>query len=57
MDYPGLLAKDGPICPVLIEPTCKSLVKQRLCACGMRWKSKGARIVLRLRAPTDTVGR
>jgi len=39
------------------EAACKTLVKQRLCASGMRWKNKGAKIVLRLRALTRTTGR
>jgi len=39
------------------EAACKTLVKQRLCASGMRWKRKGAGIVLSLRALTHTVGR
>jgi hypothetical protein len=28
------------------EAACKTLVKQRLCASGMRWKHKGAKIIL-----------
>jgi hypothetical protein len=31
------------------EAACKTLVKQRLCNSGMRWKSQGAKIVLTLR--------
>ena len=57
MDYPGFLAEHLPIGSGVTEAACKSLVKQRLCASGMRWKTKGAKIVLSLRALTNTVGR
>jgi hypothetical protein len=57
MDYPGFLADNLPIGSGVTEAACKSLVKQRLCASGMRWKTKGAKIVLSLRALTNTVGR
>jgi hypothetical protein len=57
MDYPGCLAEHLPIGSGVTEAACKSLVKQRLCASGMRWKTKGAKIVLSLRALTNTVGR
>ena len=57
MDYPGFLAEHLPIGSGVTEAACKRLVKQRLCASGMRWKTKGAKIVLSLRALTQTVGR
>jgi len=57
MDYPGFLAEHLPIGSGVTEAACKSLVKQRLCASGMRWKTKGAKIVLSLRALTNTPGR
>jgi hypothetical protein len=57
MDYPGFLAENLPIGSGVTEAACKSLVKQRLRASGMRWKTKGAKIVLSLRALTNTVGR
>jgi hypothetical protein len=57
MDYPGFLAEGLPIGSGVTEAACKTLVKQRLCASGMRWKTKGAGIVLSLRALTQTVGR
>ena len=57
MDYPGFLAENLPIGSGVTEAACKTLVKQRLCASGMRWKTKGAKIVLSLRALTNTVGR
>jgi len=57
MNYPGFLAEHLPIGSGVTEAACKTLVKQRLCASGMRWKNKGAGIVLSLRALTQTVGR
>ena len=57
MDYPGFLAAGLPIGSGVTEAACKTLVKQRLCASGMRWKTKGAGIVLSLRALTHTAGR
>jgi hypothetical protein len=57
MDYPGFLADNLPIGSGVTEAASKSLVKQRLCASGMRWKNNGAKIVLALRAWTHTVGR
>jgi hypothetical protein len=32
-------------------------VKQRLCGSGMRWKNKGAKVVLSLRALVQTTNR
>jgi hypothetical protein len=57
MDYPGFLAENLPIGSGVTEAACKALVKQRLCASGMRWKSKGARIILTLRSLANTAGR
>ena len=57
MDYPGFSADHLPIGSGVTEAACKTLVKQRLCASGMRWKNKGARVVLSLRALTHTTGR
>jgi hypothetical protein len=57
MDYPAFTAAGLPIGSGVTEAACKTLVKQRLCASGMRWKNKGAKIVLSLRALTHTVGR
>jgi hypothetical protein len=57
MDYPGFTAEGLPIGSGVTEAAYKSLVKQRLCASGMRWKNKGAGIVLSLRALTPTAGR
>lgn len=57
MDYPSFIAEDLPIGSGVTEAACKSLVKQRLCASGMRWKNTGAKVVLSLRALTNTAGR
>lgn len=57
MDYPGFLAENLPIGSGVTEAACKTLVKQRLCASGMRWKNKGARIILSLRSLATTAGR
>ena len=57
MDYAGFPAAGLPIGSGVTEAACKTLVKQRLCASGMRWKHTGANIVLGLRALTHTAGR
>jgi hypothetical protein len=57
MNYPGFVAEQLPIRSGVTEAACKSLVKQRLCASGMRWKTAGAKSVLSLRALTHRVGR
>jgi hypothetical protein len=50
MDYANYRANHFPIGSGATEAACKTLVKQRLCCSGMRWKEKGASIVLSLRA-------
>jgi hypothetical protein len=57
MGYPGFVREGLPIGSGVTEAACKTLVKQRLCASGMRWKNKGAKIILSLRALTQTSGR
>jgi hypothetical protein len=39
-----------PIGSGVTEAACKTLVKQRLCRSGMRWKETGAQMILSLRA-------
>jgi hypothetical protein len=46
-----------PIGSGVTEAACKTLVKQRLCRSGMRWKPKGAQIILSLRALVLTATR
>jgi hypothetical protein len=50
MDYANALQNHWPIGSGVTEAACKTLVKQRLCRSGMRWKEKGAAVVLSLRA-------
>ena len=50
MHYARYRAKSMPIGSGVTEAACKTLVKQRLCSSGMKWKERGASIVLRLRA-------
>lgn len=57
MDYAGFHADKLPIGSGVTEAACKVLVKQRLCGSGMRWKKKGAGIVLSLRALSESPGR
>lgn len=57
MDYARHTAENLPIGSGVTEAACKTLVKQRLCGSGMRWKKRGARIVLSLRALVQTTNR
>jgi len=50
MHYAQLRQKNYPIGSGVTEAACKTLIKQRLCCSGMRWKEKGASIILSLRA-------
>jgi hypothetical protein len=50
MNYAQYQEKKYPIGSGVTEAACKTLVKQRLCCSGMRWKEKGAGIILSLRA-------
>ena len=50
MNYHFYQCKGLPIGSGVTEAACKTLVKHRLCASGMRWKEHGAGIVLSLRA-------
>ncbi len=54
MDYASNITENLPIGSGVTEAACKTLVKQRLCGSGMRWKKQGARIVLSLRALVQT---
>ena len=46
-----------PIGSGVTEAACKTLVKQRLCGSGMRWKDTGIKVVLSLRALVQTPSR
>ncbi len=50
MNYATALDHHWPIGSGVTEAACKTVVKQRLCRSGMRWKEKGAAVVLSLRA-------
>ena len=49
MNYAEHLKKNHSIGSGVTEAACKVIVKQRLCESGMKWKNKGASIVLSLR--------
>lgn len=57
MDYARCLAEHWPLGSGVTEAACKTLVKQRLCQSGMRWKEAGAGIILSLRALVLTKSR
>jgi len=57
MDYATHLMQKLPIGSGVTEAACKTLVKQRLCGSGMRWKNTGAKVVLSLRALVQSKGR
>ena len=57
MNYAEQLDQNLPIGSGVTEAACKTLVKQRLCCSGMRWKSQGAKVILSLRALIQTDGR
>ena len=57
MDYATQVKKQLPIGSGVTEAACKTLVKQRLCGSGMRWKEKGAKVILSLRALVQSKGR
>jgi hypothetical protein len=57
MDYATQIKNQLPIGSGVTEAACKTLVKQRLCGSGMRWKNKGAKVILSLRALVQSKGR
>lgn len=57
MNYAHYRSQALPIGSGVTEAACKTLVKQRLCQSGMKWKDQGARVVLSLRALVLTTGR
>jgi hypothetical protein len=50
MNYSSNIKDKLPIGSGVIEAACKKIVKQRMCNSGMKWKNKGAKSVLNLRA-------
>lgn len=57
MDYATYREQDFPIGSGVTEAACKSLIKQRFCRSGMRWKEKGIKTVLSLRSLVLTTDR
>ena len=54
MSYNNYIVKNLPIGSGVTEAACKTLIKQRLCNSGMKWKNTGAQIVISLRAMART---
>lgn len=57
MDYWESVAANHVIGSGVTEAACKTIVKQRLCKSGMRWKDKGAAVILSLRTLAHSTGR
>lgn len=57
MNYAEHVKKNLPIGSGVTEAACKTLVKQRLCCSGMRWKDRGIKVVMSLRSLVLTKGR
>jgi hypothetical protein len=57
MNYAKQVEENLPIGSGVTEAACKILVKQRLCNSGMRWKERGASLVLSIRALVLTENR
>ena len=49
MKYATHVQKKWPIGSGVTEAACKTLIKQRFCGSGMKWKTEGASLVLSLR--------
>jgi hypothetical protein len=49
MNYAVYAERHYPIGSGVTEAACKTVIKQRLCGSGMRWKEMGAAVVLSLR--------
>ncbi len=56
MNYASYRKSHLPIGSGVTEAACKTVVKQRMCGSGMKWKQDGADGVLTLRAITRTDG-
>ena len=57
MNYAFYDEKHYPIGSGVTEAACKTVIKQRLCCSGMRWKETGAAVVLSLRTLVLTPAR
>ena len=57
MNYSAHIKDKLPIGSGVTEAACKTLIKQRFCKSGMRWKNNGIKIVLSLRQLIQTGSR
>lgn len=57
MNYADYRERHLPIGSGVTEAACKTLIKQRLCNSGMKWKHTGAQMVISLRAMYQTHAR
>ncbi len=57
MNYSDHIERKLPIGSGVTEAACKTLVKQRFCCSGMRWKEAGIKTVMSLRSLVKTKGR
>jgi len=57
MTYAQHVKNNLPIGSGITEAACKTLIKQRMCISGSRWKEDGASCVLALRTLKLTIGR
>jgi hypothetical protein len=57
MGYHSFVKDNLPIGSGVTEAACKTIVKQRLCKSGMKWKLEGAEKVISLRCLAQTGGR
>lgn len=57
MNYHKFEEDNLPIGSGVTEAACKTIIKQRLCGSGMRWKERGLRTILSLRTLVHTQGR
>jgi hypothetical protein len=57
MKYAYSVQRNWPIGSGVTEAACKTLIKQRLCKSGSRWKDAGALAVLSIRGLRLTPGR
>jgi hypothetical protein len=57
MNYAENVTANHPIGSGVTEAACKTIIKQRLGQSGMKWKNKGAGVILSLRALVHSTGR
>jgi hypothetical protein len=57
MGYYSFVKRNLPIGSGVTEAACKTIIKQRLCKSGMKWKLDGAAKVISLRCLAQTGGR